>query len=76
MQLDKLDLGIAAAVLRHHAEMSDLTANRLIEASPDIDDELRSAIIDLEEDRDIFSEIADKMSAMVAAAPDEELISE
>jgi hypothetical protein len=62
--LDKLDLGIAAAILRTHAELSDFNINKLIESSPDLDDDVRQAIIDLEEDRDVLNDIADKMKRM------------
>lgn len=69
MYLDKIELGIAVSILRTHAEMSDLNINKLIEATPDLDDDIKSAINDLEEDRDVLSDIADKMQRMIPAAP-------
>lgn len=66
--LDKLELGIAIAILRTHAELSDLNIHKALqEHAPD-----DITITDLEEDRDVLNDIADKMQRMIADAPNAE----
>lgn len=67
MTLDKLDLGIITAILRTHAELSDLNIHKALQEH--VPDDIK--ITDLEEDRDILNEIADKCHAMIATAPQE-----
>jgi len=65
MYLDKIELGIAVSILRTHAGMSDLSIHKAMsEHMPDLE-----TINDLEEDRDVLSEIADKMERMIPSAP-------
>lgn len=65
MYLDKIELGIAVAILRTHAELSDLKINEAMSAH--LPDDI--TITDLEEDRDVLTDIADKMQRMISSAP-------